>query len=94
MSDNARRNASSSSAQLGVVPTNDEMQHEEHMITDGRDMREVSLAAGREVFGRVGLTDCVMFQTRHLQQDNEIVHYVTERMAFSILQILGKCCAA
>jgi hypothetical protein len=47
MSDNARRNASSSSAQLGVVPTNDEMQHEEHMITDGRDMREVSLAAGR-----------------------------------------------
>jgi hypothetical protein len=46
------------------------------------------------VFERVGLTDCVMFQTRHLQQDNEIVHYVTERMAFSILQILGKCCAA
>lgn len=42
-------------------------EHVEHIITDGRDMRE----------------------SRHLQQDNEIVHYVTERTGFQIMQILG-----
>jgi hypothetical protein len=69
LTEQARRNQASSVGPGNTAASAEDAgpNHSEHMVTDGRDAREV----------------------RHLQQDNEIVHFVTERTGFVIFQLLG-----